>query len=142
MSCKKPQKGATPDPSPIRMTSSEWSEGSLKLYCHKWISVWTPLYLFLWPVICFFIFALVPSSGEKADRVETNLRETTQALLSLREFKGSHNVKLQAKAFLEVVEEYDLRGKVGYFTMDNHDTNHTMLDDIAKEIDGLNPVAG
>ncbi|RKK13981.1 hypothetical protein BFJ66_g18192, partial [Fusarium oxysporum f. sp. cepae] len=56
-------------------------------------------------------------------------------------FKGSHNGKLQAKAFLEVVEEYDLRGKVGYFTMDNHDANDTMLDDVAKEIDGLDPVA-
>ncbi|KAF6518215.1 hypothetical protein HZS61_002293 [Fusarium oxysporum f. sp. conglutinans] len=44
-------------------------------------------------------------------------------------------------AFLEVVEEYDLKGKVGYFTMDNHDANDTMLDDIAKEIDGSDLVA-
>ncbi|KAH7461854.1 hypothetical protein FOMA001_g18915 [Fusarium oxysporum f. sp. matthiolae] len=73
--------------------------------------------------------------------VDAETRGVAQALLSLREFKGSHNGKLQAKAFLEVVEEYDLRGKVGYFTMDNHDANDTMLDDIAKEIDGLDPVA-
>ncbi|KAJ0135113.1 37S ribosomal protein S9 [Fusarium oxysporum f. sp. albedinis] len=73
--------------------------------------------------------------------VEAETRGVAQALLSLCEFKGSHNGKLQAKAFLEVVEEYDLRGKVGYFTMDNHDANDTMLDDIAKEIDGLDPVA-
>ncbi|KAK2923498.1 hypothetical protein FoTM2_017022, partial [Fusarium oxysporum f. sp. vasinfectum] len=71
--------------------------------------------------------------------VDAETRGVAQALLSLREFKGSHNGKLQAKAFLEVVEEYDLRGKVGYFTMDNHDANDTMLDDIAKEIDGLDP---
>ncbi|KAH7460529.1 hypothetical protein FOMA001_g19543 [Fusarium oxysporum f. sp. matthiolae] len=73
--------------------------------------------------------------------VDAETRGVAQALLSLREFKGSHNGKLQAKAFLEVVEEYDLKGKVGYFTMDNHDANDTMLDDIAKEIDGLDPVA-
>ncbi|KAG7403893.1 putative AC transposase [Fusarium oxysporum f. sp. raphani] len=73
--------------------------------------------------------------------VDAETRGVAQALLSLREFKGSHNGKLQAKAFLEVVEEYDLGGKVGYFTMDNHDANDTMLDDIAKEIDGLDPVA-
>ncbi|KAG7001541.1 putative AC transposase [Fusarium oxysporum f. sp. conglutinans] len=73
--------------------------------------------------------------------VDAETRGVAQALLSLREFKGSHNGKLQAKAFLEVVEEYDLRGKVGYFTMDNHDANDTMLGDIAKEIDGLDPVA-
>jgi hypothetical protein len=73
--------------------------------------------------------------------VDAETRGVAQALLSLREFKGSHNGKLQAKAFLEVVEEYDLRGKVGYFTMDNHDANDTMLDDIAKEIGGLDPVA-
>ncbi|KAI8401188.1 hypothetical protein FOFC_18057 [Fusarium oxysporum] len=73
--------------------------------------------------------------------VDAETRGVAQALLSLREFKGSHNGKLQAKAFLEVVEEYDLRGKVGYFTMDNHDANDAMLDDIAKEIDGLDPVA-
>jgi hypothetical protein len=73
--------------------------------------------------------------------VDAETRGVAQALLSLREFKGSHNGKLQAKAFLEVVEEYDLRGKIGYFTMDNHDANDTMLDDIAKEIDGLDPVA-
>ncbi|KAH7465308.1 hypothetical protein FOMA001_g17224 [Fusarium oxysporum f. sp. matthiolae] len=73
--------------------------------------------------------------------VDAETRGVAQALLSQREFKGSHNGKLQAKAFLEVVEEYDLRGKVGYFTMDNHDANDTMLDDIAKEIDSLDPVA-
>ncbi|KAI8416145.1 hypothetical protein FOFC_02454 [Fusarium oxysporum] len=73
--------------------------------------------------------------------VDAETRGVAQALLSLREFKGSHNGKLQAKAFLEVVEEYDLRRKVGYFTMDNHDANDTMLGDIAKEIDGLDPVA-
>ncbi|KAG7419115.1 putative AC9 transposase [Fusarium oxysporum f. sp. rapae] len=73
--------------------------------------------------------------------VDAETRGVAQALLSLREFKGSHNGKLQAKAFLEVVEEYDLRGKVGYFTMDNHDANDTMLGDIAREIDGLDPVA-
>ncbi|KAK2670230.1 hypothetical protein RAB80_014367 [Fusarium oxysporum f. sp. vasinfectum] len=37
--------------------------------------------------------------------VDAETRGVAQALLSLREFKGSHNGKLQAKAFLEVVED-------------------------------------
>ncbi|EXU94805.1 hypothetical protein X797_012113 [Metarhizium robertsii] len=73
--------------------------------------------------------------------VDAETREVAQALLSLREFKGSHSGELQAKVFLEVVEEYDLSEKVGYFTMDSHDANDTMLDDIAKEIEGVDPVA-
>ncbi|KID97309.1 RecQ helicase TLH3, partial [Metarhizium majus ARSEF 297] len=73
--------------------------------------------------------------------VDAETREVAQALLSLREFKGSHSGELQAKTFLEVTDEYGLRGKVGYFTMDNHDANDTMLDGIAKEIEGLDPVA-
>jgi hypothetical protein len=59
----------------------------------------------------------------------------------LHEFKGSHSGELQDKFFLEVVEEYGLSEKIGYFTMDNHDANDTMLDDIAKGIEGLDPVA-
>lgn len=73
--------------------------------------------------------------------VDAETREVAQALLSLREFKGSHSGKVQADAFLEVVEEYELRGKIGYFTMDNHEANDTMLDEIAKEITGLDPIA-
>ncbi|OAQ57414.2 transposase-like protein [Pochonia chlamydosporia 170] len=73
--------------------------------------------------------------------VDAETREVAQALLSLREFKGSHSGELQAKVFLEVIEEYGLSEKVGYFTMDNHDANDTMLDDIAKGIEGLDPVA-
>lgn len=73
--------------------------------------------------------------------VDAETREVAQALLSLREFKGSHKGKEQANIFLEVIEEYELNGKIGYFTMDNHDANDTMLSEIAKEIDGFNPVA-
>ena len=62
-------------------------------------------------------------------------------VISLREFKGSHNGELQAKVLLEVVEEYDLVGKAGYFTMHNHEANNTMLDEIAKSIEGFDPVA-
>lgn len=51
------------------------------------------------------------------------------------------NYELQAKTFLEVIDEYGLSGKVGYFTINNHDANGTMLDSIAKEIEGLDLVA-
>ncbi|KAJ6436410.1 transposase-like protein [Purpureocillium lavendulum] len=73
--------------------------------------------------------------------VDAETREVAQALLSLREFKDSHSGGLQAKVFLEVVEEYELSEKVGYFTTDNHEANDTMLEDIAKGIEGLDPVA-
>jgi hypothetical protein len=73
--------------------------------------------------------------------VDAETREAAQALLSLLEFKGSHSGRLQAQTFLEVIKEYELGEKVGYFTMDNHDVNDTMLDEIANEIEGLDPVA-
>lgn len=73
--------------------------------------------------------------------VDAETREAAQALLSLREFKGSHSGELQARTFLEVVEEYGLSEKVGYFTMDNHNANDTMLDDITKGIEGFDPIA-
>ena len=72
--------------------------------------------------------------------VDAETREVSQALLSLREFKGSHSWELQAKTFLEVVKEYDLGRRIGYFTMDNHEANDTMLEGIAEEIEGLDAV--
>jgi hypothetical protein len=73
--------------------------------------------------------------------VDAETREAAQALLSLREFKGSHSGRLQAQTFLEVIKEYGVSEKIGYFTMDNHDANDTMLDEIPNEIEGLDPVA-
>lgn len=54
--------------------------------------------------------------------------------------EGSHSGELQAKTFLEVIDEYGLSGKVGCFTMDNDDANDTIFCGIT-EIEGLDPVA-
>ena len=50
--------------------------------------------------------------------VDAETREVAQALLSLREFKGSHSGELQAKVLLEVVEEYDLGGRESWLFYD------------------------
>lgn len=54
-------------------------------------------------------------------------RQAECALISLREFEGAHRGKEQARVFLEVIEEYDLGDKIGFFTMDNASSNDTML---------------
>jgi len=66
--------------------------------------------------------------------VEADSKKLIKALLSLREFKGSHGGEEQARVFLDVVDLYKLRSKIGYFTMDNADSNDNMLRYIAREI--------
>jgi hypothetical protein len=54
--------------------------------------------------------------------VDFHTRATT--LISLREFKAGHGGEDQAKVFLEVIDQYELRS---FFTMDNADSNDRML---------------
>lgn len=63
-----------------------------------------------------------------------------KALLALKEHKGSHGGEAQAGVFLEVVRDYGIQGKIGYFTTDNASSNDNMLRHIAMEIPGFNPV--
>ena len=67
-------------------------------------------------------------------------RRVECALLSLKEFKGSHGGEEQARVFLEVIQEAGLRDKVGFFTMDNHTSNDKMLRHIAEEIKNFDPI--
>jgi hypothetical protein len=73
--------------------------------------------------------------------VDADMKSVAQALLSLREFRGVHTGEEQAKVFLTVFKEYELQDKIGYFTMDNHEANDTLLAEIARTIDGFDPVA-
>src|SRR6266480_3969909 len=69
---------------------------------------------------------------------ETHRGET--ALLSLKEFKGTHGGEEQVEVFLQVIREAGLEDKLGFFTSDNHGLNDVMLHHIAEEIKNFNPV--
>jgi hypothetical protein len=63
--------------------------------------------------------------------VDEDTRDLKTALLSLKEFKGSHGGEAQAETFIEVVTEYGLEGNLSFFTSDNHRSNDIMLRHIA-----------
>ena len=70
---------------------------------------------------------------------DAETRQAECALLSLREFKGSHGGEEQASVFLEVVDEYGLRDRVGFLTMDNASSNDKLLRHIAYGISDFDP---
>jgi len=47
--------------------------------------------------------------------VDSDTRESATALISMREFKAGHGGEDQAKVFLEVIDQYDLRARIGFF---------------------------
>ena len=72
---------------------------------------------------------------------DADSRRIENALLSLREFKGSHGGEEQALVFLDVINEAELpKDLLGFFTMDNASSNDKMLCHIAQEIDGFDPI--
>ena len=75
-----------------------------------------------------------------ANFVDAETRQISKALLALVEHKGSHGGEPQAKAFLKVIDEYELRMKLGYFTSDNHHSNDKMLRHIAPEVPDFDAV--
>jgi hypothetical protein len=72
--------------------------------------------------------------------VDSDTNESATALISMREFKAGHGGEDQAKVFLEVMDQYELRGRIGFFTMDNADSNDSMLRYLSNEIAGFDPV--
>jgi len=70
---------------------------------------------------------------------DAETRRIESALLSLKEFKGSHGGEEQAGMFLKVIREAGLQDKLGFFTMDNHSSNDKMLRHIAEEIENFDP---
>jgi hypothetical protein len=72
---------------------------------------------------------------------DADSRQVESALLSLKEFKGSHGGEEQARVFLDVIEKAELpKDLLGFFTMDNATSNDKMLRYIANEIEGFDPV--
>ncbi|CEJ95185.1 hypothetical protein VHEMI10682 [[Torrubiella] hemipterigena] len=64
--------------------------------------------------------------------VNLEKRQLQKALLALRELEGAHSGEAIAEAFLQVIDLYELRGKIGYFTLDNAYNNDTMIRAIAE----------
>ena len=49
------------------------------------------------------------------------------SVLAIKEVNGEHSGKNQAKYVLEVLKEYKIKDKLGYFMMDNADNNNTLI---------------
>ena len=50
-----------------------------------------------------------------------------QSVLALRELGGTHSGENQASVVMNVVDDYGIAPKVGYFMMDNAKSNDTMI---------------
>jgi hypothetical protein len=53
--------------------------------------------------------------------------ELKQSCLALTELDGDHSGPNQAHTIMEIIEEYSIASKVGYFMMDNAENNDTMM---------------
>ena len=71
--------------------------------------------------------------------VDADTRKVQKALLSLRELSGTHSGEAQAEIFISVVEQYGIKNRIGWFTLDNVYSNDTMLRAIARSIPQLDP---
>jgi len=47
--------------------------------------------------------------------------------LAIKEVNGEHSGKNQAKYILEVLKEYKIKDKLGYFMIDNTNNNNTLI---------------
>lgn len=65
--------------------------------------------------------------GVVAHFIDKTSRKVEKALLALRELPGRHCGEAQAEHVVQVISEYDLQDRVGFFTLDNHGANDTML---------------
>lgn len=50
------------------------------------------------------------------------------SVLALKELNGAHSGKNQAASIMEVINDYGIASKVGYFVMDNASNNDTMIE--------------
>jgi hypothetical protein len=71
--------------------------------------------------------------------IDKTSKKGEKVLLALRELAGSHSGEAQAEHVLEVIDEYNLADKIGFFTLDNHGANDTMLRAVARSIPRLDP---
>ena len=54
--------------------------------------------------------------------------ESSQLEHSLRELDGKHSGQNIAGCIMQVINDYGIASKVGYFMMDNADNNDTMME--------------
>jgi hypothetical protein len=64
--------------------------------------------------------------------IDRDSRQLRKALLALRELEGAHSGEAIAEMFLEVVDSYGVRNKIGYLTLDNAYNNDTMMRYVAE----------
>jgi hypothetical protein len=53
--------------------------------------------------------------------------DLSESVLAFRELQGQHTGENQTQLILAVVEEYGIAIKVGFFMMDNAESNETMI---------------
>lgn len=53
--------------------------------------------------------------------------ELRESVLAFRQLHGQHTVENQSQVIMEVIKEYGIASKVGYFMMDNAENNETMM---------------
>jgi hypothetical protein len=70
--------------------------------------------------------------------VDADTRKLCKALIGLPEHRGSHGGEEQAAAFWPIAEEFNIVGKIGYFTGDNHGSNDKMCRAISRKLEALN----
>jgi hypothetical protein len=54
------------------------------------------------------------------------------SVLALKELDGAHTGNNQAASIIEVINEYRIATKVGYFVMDNTSNNNTMMEALSQ----------
>ena len=62
----------------------------------------------------------------------------TTATLALIEIDGEHSGLNQALAVLRVIDDFQIRGKLGYFVMDNATTNDVLIERVAESLQESN----
>lgn len=63
--------------------------------------------------------------------------ELKTALIALPFIHGRHTGITLSRIVLEVIQEYEIEEKVGYFMMDNASNNDTMMEELQKSLPGL-----
>jgi len=56
------------------------------------------------------------------------------ALIALQEIQGQHSGQNLARMILDIIDEYQIRNKIGYFMMDNVTSNDTFLHCLSQEL--------
>jgi hypothetical protein len=62
----------------------------------------------------------------------TESEQLTHSVLALRELSGEHSGENQASLIIDIINEYGIASKVGYFVMDNATNNDTLVISLSK----------